>query len=200
MTTTTPINDKALHSPIFSHPETALPLADDYRGKTGRERIRLRPIAESDMSFLLSAYAAAREAEKAVFGWSDEQWNAFLKMQFELQHSQYMRNYNNPSFDVIECDGQAAGRFYVDRTRSEIRVIDIVVMPGFRRQGIAAGLFAGLLQEADAANLPLTLHVEHENPIMAYYLRLGFEIRANREIYLFMVRNPASAVEPEESR
>jgi len=161
--------------------------------------LSLRPFNDEDMPFLFAAYASAREGEKALFGWPDAQWNAFLHMQFGLQHTQYMRNYNNPSFDIIVCNSESAGRLYVDRTHSEIRVIDIVVMPAFRRQGIAAHFLAELIHESEASGVALSLHVEHDNPIMGYYRRLGFEFRADREVYQFMVREPAASIELQEN-
>jgi len=164
------------------------------------QRLSLRPFTDEDMPFLLAAYAASRKDEKDLFGWQDAQWEDFISMQFEFQHTQYMRSYCNPSFDIIICDNKPAGRLYVDRAGTEIRVIDIIIMPEFRRQGIAAHLFAGLISEADVAGIPLSLHVEHNNPIMPYYKRLGFEARADREIYQYMERGPTQSALQQEDK
>lgn len=153
-------------------------------------RVALRPFTEADMPFLLAAYAASREAEKILLDWPQDQWDEFVRMQFGMQHTQYMRNYRNPTFDIIICDGQPAGRLYVDHAKAGIRIIDIIVMPEFRRQGIATHLLAALIDEAEAVGVPLSLHVEHNNPILSYYERLGFRICADREVYQYMERQP----------
>ena len=156
--------------------------------KPDAPQIKLRSITEADQEFLFQLYVSSREQEKVLAGWADDQWNAFLRMQFDLQHAQYMRNYENPSFDIITKGDEQVGRLYVDRQEKEIRIIDIIVLPAFQRAGITASLFQVLLRESTAKGVPITLHVERNNPILDYYLRLGFEIRSDKEVYLFMVR------------
>jgi ribosomal protein S18 acetylase RimI-like enzyme len=140
------------------------------------------------MEFLFQLYASTRLAEKEMVDWPDAQWNQFLRMQFHLQHSQYMRSYQNPSFDIILENDVPGGRFYVDRRADECRLIDIALLPEFQRRGIAAALLKALLREADDNGIPVTLHVEKNNPVLDYYQRLGFRIEEDRGVYYFMVR------------
>ena len=157
--------------------------------------ISLRPITDDDREFLFRLYASTRAEERALVGWPDEQWGEFMRMQFQLQHAQYMRNYDNPAFDVVLADGVSAGRLYVDRGPQEYRLIDIALLPEFRQRGIAGSLIRALLLESEAHGLPVSLHVEKNNPILDYYRRLGFRIEADREVYYFMVR-PATGNGP----
>lgn len=163
-------------------------------------RLSLRPFKDEDIPFLRQAYAASREEERTLFGWPEEQWQEFVGMQFEVQHAQYMQGYRKPTFDIIVCDGQLAGRLYVDHAQSEIRLIDIIVMPEFRRQGIAAYFLRALINEAEIAGVPLSLHVEQHNPIMSYYKRLGFVNREDRGVYQYMERQPAPSIPPKEGK
>jgi len=140
------------------------------------------------MEFLFQLYASTRLEEKEMTGWPDEQWEQFVRMQFALQHSQYMRSYQNPSFDIILENDLPAGRFYVDRRADECRLIDIALLPQFQRRGIAATLLKALLQEADKNGITVSLHVEKNNPVLDYYQRLGFRIEEDRGVYYFMVR------------
>lgn len=151
----------------------------------------LRPITDDDLEFLFQLYASTRAAEKELVGWPDEQWNGFLRMQFHLQHTQYQQNYRNPSFDIIMEAGVPVGRCYVDRRADDYRLIDIAVLPEFQRRGIAGSLVSGLLQEADEHGVPVSLHVERNNPILGYYRKVGFRIEEDKGIYLFMVRPTA---------
>lgn len=150
--------------------------------------IGLRPITDDDQEFLLRLYASTRAEEKALVGWPDEQWDQFLAMQFHLQHTQYMQNYRNATFDIIMHGQTPAGRFYIDRRADEFRLIDVALLPEYRCRGIASRLIRALLLESEANGLPISLHVEKNNPILDYYQRLGFRVEADREVYYFMVR------------
>jgi len=152
--------------------------------------ITLRSITDDDLEFLFRVYASTRAEEKELVGWNDEQWEQFIRLQFHLQHTQYMRNYENPSFDIILENGVPAGRLYVNRGPDEYRIIDIALLPEFRRRGICGNLMMSLLREAGERGLPVSLHVEKNNPILDYYRRLGFRVEADRDVYYFMVRTP----------
>jgi len=76
---------------------------------------RLRPAADGDRDFLLRVYASTREEELRLVDWSTEQKAAFVRMQFEAQDSYYREHYASAAFDVIEVDGEPAGRLYVAR-------------------------------------------------------------------------------------
>ncbi|ACM19638.1 N-acetyltransferase, GNAT family [Geotalea daltonii FRC-32] len=151
-------------------------------------QIALRSIGEGDLEFLLLLYASTREPEKAMVAWPDEQWDQFMRMQFSLQHAQYMKNYENPSFDVILVNGVPAGRLYVNRKADDCRLIDIALLPEFHGRGIAGSLIGLLLQEADENGTSVSLHVEKNNPVRDYYLRLGFNVAEDKGVYDFMVR------------
>lgn len=159
----------------------------------GGTRIGLRGIDATDRAFLRKVYAGTRHDELAPLGWSPEQVDAFIDMQFEAQHGDYWRNYDTCRFMIVTCDDVDAGRIYVERRADELRVIDIAMLPGFRRRGIATGLFEDLFDEADAEGLAVRIHVEHENPAQRLYLRLGFAfIGEPGPIYRLMER-PAHA-------
>jgi ribosomal protein S18 acetylase RimI-like enzyme len=155
--------------------------------------ITLRPITDNDLEFLFHLYASTRAEEKALVGWSDEQWDDFLRMQFTLQHTQYMQNYQNPSFNIIMLGQTPVGRLYVNRGPEEIRIIDICLMPEYRGRGIGVGLMRRILREADDGGIPVTLHVERNNPALALYLRLGLRMEHSTDVYCFMKRPPGQA-------
>jgi len=162
----------------------------DRRGAT--PRISLRSVTDDDREFLFCLYASTRAEEKELVGWPDELWDQFMRMQFDLQQSHYLRSYDNPSFDIIMADDTPIGRLYLDRRADEYRLIDLALLPEFRGLGIGGSLLMAVVQEAEAQGLPVSLHVEKNNPILDYYRRIGFRIEADRGAYLFMVRPPAA--------
>jgi ribosomal protein S18 acetylase RimI-like enzyme len=136
--------------------------------------IDFRPITDEDTEFLYHLYASTREDEMAKTGWNDQQKEGFLRMQFNLQHTQYLQNYKNASFEIILLDKIPIGRLYVDRRTNEIRIIDLSLLTEYRSQGIGSKILKDLIAEANEKNLPLNLHVIQNNPAIRLYERLGF--------------------------
>jgi ribosomal protein S18 acetylase RimI-like enzyme len=136
------------------------------------------------MELLFHLYASTRAEEMAmVVDWTDEQKEAFLRMQFQAQHAWYKEHYEGAQLDLILCDGIPAGRLYVHRREAEIRLMDITLLPEHRNSGIGSSLLRELMAEAEAAGKPLTIHVEKYNPAMRLYHRLGFKPIADRGPY-----------------
>ncbi len=156
-----------------------------------RQLIELRPAAGKDEEFLYRVYADTRIDEITVNGWTGEEVEAFLRQQFSLQHRQYHEHYEGAQFDIILYNKAPAGRLYVYRGKKEIRIMDIALLREFRRQGVGSKLMDDLIAEADEKQLPLNLHVEHNNPAMGLYEQLGFEKGELRGVYYFMERPPA---------
>lgn len=153
--------------------------------------IVFRPITDEDVEFLYRVYASTREEEMAMTGWSKGQIEEFLRMQFTLQHTQYLRDYKNASFEIILLDKVPIGRLYVDRRKNEIRILDIAFLPEFRGQGIGSKILKELISEAEEKKLPLNFHMACNNPAQRLYERLGFEKKELRGMHYFMERLPA---------
>jgi GNAT superfamily N-acetyltransferase len=148
--------------------------------------LRLRPITPEDDSFLRRLFASTRADELAITGWSDEQKEAFCRMQFDAQSAHYRQHYADASFDIIERDGVAAGRLLVWRSATEILIVDIALLPEHRGAGTGTKLLRELQDEARSAGKPLTIHVERFNPALRLYERLGFKTVEEQQVYLLM--------------
>jgi ribosomal protein S18 acetylase RimI-like enzyme len=153
--------------------------------------ITLRPITSEDMDFLCQVYASTRQEEMAlVTEWSQAQKTAFLQMQFNAQHAYYAEQYARAQFEIILLEGTPIGRLYVDRRMKEIRIVDISLLPDYRRRGIGSGLLKEILNEGAQASLPVTIHVEMFNPALRLYDRLGFHRIAEHGVYYLMEWKP----------
>ncbi|MEL6177959.1 MAG: GNAT family N-acetyltransferase [Myxococcota bacterium] len=148
--------------------------------------ITFRNIRESDRDLLLALYATTREAELAQTGWDRAQKRAFVQMQFEAQHTHYMKHYSGDSFQLILEDGAPIGRLYLGRWPEEIRIIDLIIAPERRNRGLGRQLMESLLEEARRAGKVVRIHVASFNPAMRLYKRLGFREVAHREVYVLM--------------
>jgi ribosomal protein S18 acetylase RimI-like enzyme len=153
--------------------------------------LRLRPVADADRAFLVELYGSTREDELAHVQWDDGTRRAFVEHQFAAQDAHYRGNYPGASLDVIEVDGAPAGRLYVHRGPSDIRIMDIALAPEFRGRGIGTSLLRGLIEEADASGRKLSIHVEANNPARTLYDRLGFKPAGEHGVYVLMERPPS---------
>ena len=152
--------------------------------------VTLRAINEADRSTLLRIYASTREDELALTDWSEAQRAAFVAMQFDAQDRYYRRYYAGASFQLILCDGEAAGRLYVNRAPDEVRIVDIALLPEFRQRGIGTALLRELQAEATLARKPVTIHVERFNPALRLYTRMGFRPLEDKGVYLLLGWTP----------
>lgn len=151
----------------------------------------LRFIQPQDMEFLCYLYGTTREDElKQVDTWTQEQKDAFVRMQFEAQHNHYQQHYPKANFEVIVYQGKDIGRMYVDRHPKEIRLMEITLRPTQRNKGLGTALMHWLMDEAKQTSKILTLHVEEFNPAYRLYQRLGFRSLEQRGIYMFMEWKP----------
>lgn len=151
-------------------------------------RLCLRPERPEDDEFLLGLYASTRAEEMSLTNWNADQKREFLRWQFDLQRKHYRLHYADAAFDVVLLESVPIGRMYVLRQAHDIRLMDISLLPEFRRRGIGGRLVQDLLGEAARTHTPVTLHVEPYNPAVRLYERLGFTVIEERGINLFMRR------------
>ena len=156
--------------------------------------ISFRRIREMDQAFLSALYGSTRAEEVSVLPWSDAEKSDFLDMQFRAQHNHYMTHYPDADWLVIERDDEPIGRLYIEVWPSEIRVIDIALMPYARGTGLGRAVMKDVMALAAADGLGVGIHVEHNNPAMRLYRRLGFTKREDKGVYHLMRWDPTPAV------
>ena len=133
-----------------------------------------RPMAEADLPFIAALYATTRTEELAPTGWPDAVKQAFLEQQHRAQHHHYQTHYPGAEWLIVEQGGEPIGRLYLCETKSDIRLIDIALLPAQRGAGIGGAMLRDLLAYARAQRKPVSLHVEPTNRVRSFYLRLGF--------------------------
>lgn len=155
--------------------------------------VELRPATPADRELLTAVYASTRTDELAAVAWSPAEREAFVLMQFDAQDRHYRSHFPHADYDVVVVDGRPAGRFYVDRGPGELRVLDVALLPMARGRGIGTRLLRDLLAEADAAGVPVRLHVETFNPARRLYERLGFTAAGQSGVHVLMERPCATS-------
>lgn len=148
--------------------------------------LTLRVETERDLSFLSELYASTRYEELQATGWSEIQIDEFLDMQFKAQRTFYQQQFPDAKFQILVCDGEDAGRLYLDYRQDEIRIIDIALLPQYRGKGLGSRLLNSVVDEAGAKQLNVRIHVEKNNPALSLYQRLGFKEIEDKGVYWLM--------------
>jgi GNAT superfamily N-acetyltransferase len=152
----------------------------------------LRQETEADIPFLMRLYASTREDELAPVPWSAEQKAAFLAQQFVAQRRHY-RAYTDCAFDVIEKNGEAAGRLYLQAQPTRLHIVDVALLPAWRGHGVGAALLEGLQTAGRTCGKSVSTFVERFNPALRLYQRLGFVQIGDHGVYLEMEWRPAAS-------
>ena len=111
-------------------------------------------------------------------------------MQFQAQHQHHQTYYPEASFQVILYEGDPIGRLYVAHWDTEIRLVDIAILPAHRGTGIGTAILTDVLAEGQRIGKPVSIHVEQYNPALRLYERLGFVHRSTSGVYFLMEWQP----------
>jgi ribosomal protein S18 acetylase RimI-like enzyme len=131
-------------------------------------------------------FASTRELEVSCLP-GDAARALFLDSQFNAQLESYRRSFPQANHDIIELDGVAAGRLYVDRAPMVLQLIDISLLPEYRARGIGTALLQALLAEAAQRRGTVRLSVATSNPAQRLYQRLGFRTISADAMYRIQV-------------
>ena len=146
----------------------------------------LRPETEADTDFLMRLYASTREEELAQAPWSAEQKQEFVAGQFRAQRHHYRTYFGDAAFDVLEQNGEPAGRLYLQVRQTQLHIMDITLMPPWRGRGTGTAILQALQAAGRAHRKGVGIMVEKYNPAMRLYRRLGFVDLADHGVYLEM--------------
>lgn len=156
-----------------------------------RDHLHLRKYTTDDIAFMQTLYASIREPELAMTNFNTQERHEFISQQFMAQYIHYTKHYCTDKFFIVEIAGQPVGRVFVDHWDNEIRIVDIALMPEHRGQGLGTHLFQQVMDDGKRLSLPVSVHVERNNPARFLYERLGFKLKTERDdVYLLMEWRP----------
>jgi ribosomal protein S18 acetylase RimI-like enzyme len=145
--------------------------------------VTLRPVVPDDQAFLLKVYASTRPDDLKLLG------DAFINMQFNIQRRAYSSSYPNACHQIILFDDEPIGRILKNESNDEFTLVDIALLPPYRKRGVGTYLIEELLEDAKAARKSVRLHVLRTNRARYLYERLGFSLREG-DPYCEMVWSP----------
>jgi len=135
--------------------------------------VHLRPERDGDREFRYRLFCDSRQPEFALL--APPVYQQVMAHQFHAQTVGYRDQFPQARFDIIELAGERIGRIVVDRPGTMVHIVDQAIVPALRGRGIGTAIMRALMDEAQAAGLPVRLEVASENdPSFRLYQRLGF--------------------------
>ena len=159
----------------------------------GRGVVSFRAVLPEDSQFLLAVYGSTRAEELALTNWNQQQRDAFLKMQLDAQHVHYRGQYPAAQYLLVLLDTTPVGRLYIADKDTEIRILDVTILPEYRDCGIGTALVQDLMAHSSATGKLLSIYVETFNRSLGLFERLGF-VRSGENGYSLLLQwNPQTA-------
>jgi ribosomal protein S18 acetylase RimI-like enzyme len=138
----------------------------------------LRKATMKDCAFLYHLRSITLERYVSEFsGWGAEQREA------------YYLDFDPSIHEIIAIDGQDAGAVAIVRKDTEIRFINLHLLPEYQSRGVGTAIFQQAITEADARRIPIVLQgVLKTNPAIRLYERLGFAVTEEGDLRYVMTR------------
>jgi GNAT superfamily N-acetyltransferase len=144
------------------------------------EQISLRPATQADSQFVYQVKKAALGPYiEQVFGWDEEQQQAFHAEEYQVETTQ-----------IVLQDSQPIGWVASHQEHQNLIIDHVYLLPEYQGKGIGKQLLATVLAEADVQGYPSKLDVLKVNPARRLYERNGFVIVGENEHFYHMERQP----------
>ena len=134
----------------------------------------VRPREPADDGFVRELYASTRWEELAATGWPDSMKRALLDQQHAAQRQHYSSVFPDAEWLIVERQGSAFGRLYLRWSETEVRIVDISLLPQARARGYGSALIRDVQRQARASRRTVALSVVEHNSARHLYARLGF--------------------------
>ncbi len=145
------------------------------------DSLRIKPAEPEEAEFLANVILDAdRDRLSEDPDWDEAAWLANLRAAAEREVAGKVEH---SITSVIVLDGERIGRLRVILPGDEIHVAGIQIHPSYQGKGIGSKVLGIVIEEAETADLPVTLEVGKDNPdAKRLYERLGFQVAQDRKV------------------
>lgn len=147
------------------------------------ENLFLRPANSADEDFLKDLFTDARRDDFEAAGLPFEQVKLLLGMQYAAQKQSYEAAFPNAKHEIIEFEGEKAGRLLTAQNEAETHLVDISILRNFRGRGIGSYFLEKLKKENSAVSLSV---FKNNAGAIRLYERHGFRIAGDDGMYYRM--------------
>ena len=133
----------------------------------------------SDSSFIEELFISCKHLELAAVI-PPAMLDTMLKQQYIAQSSGYAEQFPNAHDFIVLSSSIPIGRFMLDVTDKELRLVDIAIMPMSQNIGHGRTVMQMLIDNVKTKQIDITLSVSPSNQIaFALYSSLGFTLVSN---------------------
>lgn len=138
------------------------------------EPIALRPVGPDDQLFLDALYASSRPDLRHMN--ADAPFvDGLIRMQQRVQMVGFQQNFPDAQHWIVLRHEQSIGRLVLDVASTDVRLVDIVILPEARGGGVGTALLCAVQRFARDRGLGMSLAVLKNNTVARnLYARLGF--------------------------
>ena len=111
-------------------------------------RLRLRPETVADEDFRFALFCASRSPVEDFSPLGPELAQRLQHQQFLAQNYSYRAEFPQARFDIIEFEQARVGHVVVDVAETQIRVVDLAIVPERRSAGIGEAVLNRCIAEA----------------------------------------------------
>jgi GNAT superfamily N-acetyltransferase len=145
--------------------------------------VATRPVDSADTPFLMELFAHSSDVPAWLFAADPK----LLQFQFTAQQAGYGAQFPGAAHEIILVDGEPAGQVWWTELADEIRIVDIALLPRFRRLGAATTVYRTLLAHAREREKPVHASVGRMNAVsLAFHHRLGFTVTGETDMHLLL--------------
>lgn len=155
--------------------------------------VSVRPAMEGDIDFMVQLFLdLARQRNPTGHGVDVEAIEQGTRI---ATLEQVQGKLEDSTTNVIEFNGQLAGRLRVVRTATQIEIAGLQVLPDYQGYGLGTAVITEIVREGQTRAIPVVLQVDKDNPdARRLYLRLEFEqVGETDDTYWMSTRSPRPA-------
>jgi ribosomal protein S18 acetylase RimI-like enzyme len=149
--------------------------------------VMLRLAEENDQAFLWALFGSARP-ELASLPLPAEQLTQLMRQQFEAQQHSYREQHPQLEHWIIVKQFEPVGKIMFESLQSAVHIIDFIIAPAWRSQGIGSTILTALKARAEAKANVLSLQVDRQNNnAKRLYHQFGFVVSQSSDTHEFLV-------------
>jgi ribosomal protein S18 acetylase RimI-like enzyme len=142
---------------------------------SGGTIMQYRAAQPEDEAFVRMLFVEQAAGLLTAAGLGEEQSMALAEMQYRGRQVSWAARYPRAE-NLIVCDGAGhpVGRLLLHRLPQQWRIVDLVIRPDLRQQGLGEQVLADCQRQATEARVALALQVVPYNPARRLYERMHF--------------------------
>ncbi|MBP1167466.1 MULTISPECIES: GNAT family N-acetyltransferase [unclassified Chryseobacterium] len=134
-----------------------------------------RKATDNDIDYLLDLRMKTMNPHYETSGLSTDRETTLQRVLYQFEKA-----------DIILLDNQPIGLLKVDRTFTNIEVLQLQIDPSQQGKGLGKKILSDILEEASLAGKTVSLSVLKTNKAQHLYTSLGFKITGEDEYSYFM--------------